>query len=80
LERIKVTEQELVIIINSELKKHDECTYCHVNGILALRETGPDGCNWSEPYVTCSGTPAVICGEKAIEVITDVRKRYNLKN
>ncbi len=79
MDRKDVSDQELVEIINDELKKHEKCEECRVNGIMSLTEPDPEGCNWSEPYVTCSGTPAEICQPIAAQVISKLRAEYNLK-
>ena len=79
MERKEVTEQELVEIINREIEKHEECKNCQVSGILALRGTDENGCNWSEPYISCSGTPAEICAPIAARVIANIRQSFNLK-
>ncbi len=79
MDRTEVTKQELVEIINDELKKHETCEECHVNAITSLAEPDPEGCNWSEPYVTCSGTPAEVCRPTAARVISKLRAEYNLK-
>jgi len=79
MDRTEVTKQELVEIINGELKKHETCEECRVNGIMSLTEADPEGCNWREPIVTCSGTPGEICRPTAVRVISKLRAEYNLK-
>ena len=76
--RKKVTENELVAIINGELAKQEECAGCRVNGIVALREPDDEGCNWSEPYISCSGVPATACRPVAAQVVARTRTNFNL--
>ena len=77
--RKEVTKQQLVKIINREIEKHEECKSCQVNGIVSLPETDKDGCNWAEPYISCSGTPAKICAPIAARVVANIKASFNLK-
>ena len=77
--RKEVTEQELIAIINNELAKREECTGCRVRGIMALQQPDGDGCNWSEPIVSCSGVPASVCLATANQLVAQTRARFNLK-
>ena len=76
--RQSVTESELVEIINSELSKHEECDGCRVNELMKSEED-EIGCNWSDPYINCSGTPAEACFPVANHIIVKIRQKYNLK-
>lgn len=77
--RKEVTTQELAAIINNELAKQEECTRCRVNGIMALQQPDSDGCNWSEPIISCGGVPASVCLPSANRVVAQVRTNFNLK-
>lgn len=77
--RKELAENELVAIINSELAKRENCTGCRVNAIMSLAEPDENGCNWSEPHISCSGVPARACLPDAAQVIASVRESYNLK-
>ena len=58
MKRKAVTEQELVQVINSELKKSEECVGCQVKGIMILSELDAEGCNWDYVSLSCSDRPA----------------------
>ena len=75
--RESVTEEELVKIINSKLSKYEECKDCHVSGIMGSEEDNT-GCNWSRPFLTCSGVPARVCEPIANGIINEIRQQYNL--
>jgi hypothetical protein len=69
---------ELLAIINTELAGLEDCTGCRVRGIVALLEPDDDGCNWSEPHVSCSGAEAQLCAPLAAQIIARARAGYNL--
>jgi hypothetical protein len=73
-----VTDSELVEIINSALSQQEECDGCRVKGLMKSEED-ETGCNWSDPYLNCSGTPAEVCLPVANHVIGKIRQEYNLK-
>ena len=78
MSRQTVIDSELVEIINSELSKHEECKNCRISGIMSAEED-ETGCNWSEPVIRCSGTPAEVCLPIASDIINRARKEFNLK-
>ena len=42
-------------------------------------EEDDNGCNWSDPIITCSGVPAEVCEPVARSAINEIRQQYNLK-
>lgn len=74
-----VTEAELVTHLNEEITKHEECADCRFEHVMQLRKLDPQGCNWSEPNLRCSGQPASICLPIARQVVHAARARFNLK-
>lgn len=71
-----IAGDELISIINSELRKYEECQDCYVKGILRLAELD-EGCNWSSSFVL-SGHGTEICAKIAGKIINDLRGKYNV--
>lgn len=74
-----LSEDQLRRLLNDELSKHEECKDCKFSGIMGLQEEDEICCNWSEPYLNCSGQPADICLPIANQIIAGARKKYNLR-
>ena len=75
--RKQVTEEQLLELINAELRKNEECTDCRFTHIHR-QKTDEEGCNWSVTNLRCSGTPASVCTETADFVARDFRSKYVL--
>ncbi len=78
--RTVLSEEELILLLNGELSKHEECNDCHFIGIVKLRNYDEGGCNWSSVNLRCSGIPADICKPTADEIICEAKTKYNIRN
>ncbi len=75
--REQVTEEELLTILNEELSKHAGLKKC---SFISVHRSKPDrtGCNWSVE-LRSSGAPHYISAPVTGRIMTDARKKYNLK-
>lgn len=62
--------------LNTELKMLDKCANCEFDEIMLIQSVDDSGCNWSDPWLRCSGQPAAICGPLAQKVVADARARF----
>ncbi len=75
-----VSAEQLQQILNDELHAaYEDYEDCQFEGIMALRGTDEDGCNWSDPGLQCSGMPAEVCAGAARAVVVKIRAQYNLR-
>ena len=74
-----ITTKTLLERLSAELKKHHVCDDCRFTGILALRETDSEGCNWSQPNLQCSGVPASACAPVANEIVSRFKRTFNVQ-
>ena len=79
MDRQIVTEEELLDWLNTELRKREECDDCRFTSVMRLRDTDPDGCNWSSPNLRCSGRPVEPCNVVANEIAAQAHGLVNLK-
>ena len=75
--RKRVTAEQLLELVNAELRKHEECTDCRFTHVQH-HEIDDEGCNWSLPNLHCSGTPASVCVETAQSLTREFRSSYVL--
>ena len=76
-----VSVDELIAILNEELSKFDECEGCrYTNSVTRLRETDPNGCNWSSVTLQCSGVSSKPCKPISLEIIYKAKQKYNLSD
>ncbi len=74
-----VSAEQLQQILNDELHGYEGYEDCQFGGIMALRGTDEDGCNWSDPGFRCSGMPAEVCADAVRTVVVKIRAQYNLR-
>ncbi len=79
MSREMVSAERLQEILNDELHTYEDYKECQFGGIIALRETDEDGCNWSDPGYQCSGMPAEVCADAVRAVVVKIRAQYNLR-
>ena len=80
MERLLVTEEELIGILNKELHKLESPEYYNfVGGIMRLKDPDKHGCNWSEAVIRASGTSVKPVLPLADRIIQDAKKKYNLR-
>ncbi len=80
MERLLVTEKELIAIMNKELHKTEKPEdYRFNDGVTRLVGEDENGCNWSTVHVRGSGVPVDVVLPKADRIIFEAKKRYNLK-
>lgn len=75
--RTPVTASELVQVLNTRLAQTPGLTRCHVEEIDRLKGLDETGCNWSE-NVNCSGLETDEARGDLLQVIEEMRGRYNL--
>lgn len=75
--RKKVSEEELLTILNEELSKHAELRKC---SFISIHRSKADrtGCNWSVE-LRSSGTPHYISAPITGKIMTEAQKKYNLE-
>lgn len=81
MERILVSEEELIEILNKELRKREDSEgYSFSPGVMRLRDKDKDGCNWSTSVkFRGSGVPVIAMADVAKWIVAEARKKYNLK-
>ncbi|NQU79973.1 MAG: hypothetical protein HQ543_00470 [Bacteroidetes bacterium] len=79
-ERLFITEDKLVSILNKELGKYDQCNDCRFMSVgPLLKEYDETGCNWSQANLNCSGVPLDICRPFANKIVAEAKSKYNIK-
>jgi hypothetical protein len=80
MERILVTKDELVELLNKELSKREDSEgYSFTSGILRLQDKDKNGCNWSGGTLRGSGVPTKPMEPAAVHIVAEAKKKYNLK-
>ena len=81
MNRVLVSNQRLLEILNDSLHEYDECRECHFPGVVVpLRHPDPEACNWSRDLILrCSARGSDSCQLVAKRVIDEVAKHYNLE-
>ena len=79
MERVTVSQEELLEWINLELSTHEECNDCRVTSVVRLKGEDDDGCNWSSVNLRCSGVPADVCNQVANRTIAQAKRNFNTK-
>lgn len=79
MERILVTEEELLAILNRELHKTEKAEDYRFENVIRLTDKDKDGCNWCEVFIRGSGVHVEPILRKVDLIIYEVKKKYNLK-
>ena len=80
MDRKIVSENELLEILNKEFSKYPDYSQCRfIDMGYKLTELDKDGCNWSRANFKCSGVPVEACSQIAARIVTEAKKKYNLK-
>ncbi len=79
MERKEVGEEELLILLNAELSKHNEMNQVVFTSIERLAKPDRTGCNWSKAHVRSSRVPHYVAAPITGEIVAEARKRYNVK-
>ncbi len=81
MNRVLVSNERLLEILNDSLHEYDQCRECQFPGaLIVLRHPDPEGCNWSRDLILrCSTRASDSCQLVAKRVIDEVTKRYNLE-
>ena len=75
-----VSETELIDWINSKLKKEDTCIGCEVKGVVRLRDSNIDDCNWSSSvFLRCSENDSIRCRSLANTIIAEAQSIFNIQ-
>jgi len=78
--RIVVSENELIDWINSKLKTEDACIGCVVKGVIRLRDSNIDDCNWSSSvFLRCSENDSIRCHSLANTIIAEAQSLFNIQ-
>jgi hypothetical protein len=79
MERKEVSEEELLMLLNAELSKHNEMNQVIFSSIERLAVPDRTGCNWSKARVKSSRAPHHITAPITGEIVAEARKKYNMK-
>jgi hypothetical protein len=79
MKRKEVSEEELLILLNAELSKHNEMNQVIFSSIERLAEPDRTGCNWSKAHVKSSRVPHHVTAPITGEIVALARKKYNVK-
>ena len=79
MQRTLVSPEDLLKWLNSQLSNFEECTNCHFNPVQELREENEQGCNWSLPWLICSGVSTRVCQPIANRIVAQARGKFNVK-
>ncbi len=79
MERKLVTENELLVFLNSELKKAGHHEDCHFDYLIRLKIDDRTGCNWAYANLKCSASSANACPPYAEKIVEKARSQFNLK-
>lgn len=74
----KVSESELLEILNIELHRDGDHEGCWFTSVQPLSEIDENGCNWSSANLRCSGVSAATCKLDADQVVQEARAKYRL--
>ncbi len=74
--RKEITEEELLELLNLELKKDQELIDCRITSVQWHEKDGT-GCNWSAGLRT-SGVPAEIFKPQVDQIVAKFMAGYNL--
>ena len=79
MERKEISEEELLILLNAELSKHNEMNQVIFTSIERLAKPDHAGCNWSKARVKSSRVPHYVAAPITGEIVAEARKKYNVK-
>jgi hypothetical protein len=79
MERKEVSEEELLMLLNAELSKHNEMNQVVFTSIERLAEPDGAGCNWAKAHVKSSRVPHYVAAPVTGQIVAEARKKYNLK-
>ena len=82
MDRKLVSPNDLLRLLNDELKKHpdggEDCRV-HGSGLEHYRKPDKEGCNWTVAVVRQSGPSDADCPRAIREIEAKLRQEYNLK-
>ena len=80
MERKEVSEEELLILLNAELSKHNEMNQVIFSSIERLDKPDRSGCNWAKAHVRSRGVvPHYMAAPVTGRIVSVARKKYNVK-
>jgi hypothetical protein len=79
MEREEVDEEELLILLNRELSKHNDMNQVVFTSIERLEEPDGTGCNWSMARVKSSRVAHHVVAPVTGQIVSQARKKYNVK-
>ena len=79
MERKEVSEEELLILLNADLSKHNEMSQVMFTSVERLATPDRTGCNWSKAHVKSSRVPHHVSAPITGEIVAEARKKYNVK-
>ena len=79
MERKEVSEEELLILLNAELSKHNDMNKVSFLSIERLSEPDSTGCNWSKAQVRGRGVAHYVTAPVTGGIVSEARKKYNVK-
>ena len=79
MERKEVSEEELLVLLNGELSKHNDMSKVSFASIERLAKPDSTGCNWSKAIVRSGGVPHYVTAPVTGGIVSEARKKYNVK-
>jgi len=79
MERKEVSEEELLVLLNAELSKHNDMNKVSFVSIERIAEPDSTGCNWSKAIVRGGGVPHYLAAPVTGGIVSEARKKYNVK-
>jgi hypothetical protein len=79
MEREELSEEELLILLNRELSKHNDMNQVVFSSIERLAEPDRTGCNWSMARVKSGRVPHHVVAPVTGQIVSEARKKYNVK-
>lgn len=74
MNRILVTEKELIAILNDELHKKENPKDYNFENIIGLKDVDNNGCNWTEVFIHASGVSVKPILHLADRIVFEAKK------
>jgi len=65
--------------MNNKLHEEEDYKVCKFTSVYKLVEEDDIDWNWSDPKLTCSGTPAATCQEIANTIASQAQQLFSIK-
>lgn len=78
MQRKVIPEAELLAWMNQQLHQNSDYKDCQFTSVTRLAESDEIGCNWTNPNLRCSGTPAAVCQAGGAVIVERARQSFNV--